>query len=56
VNDHVASAPPVTTVGAALRDELLAAEAQSAVAAAPGLDVDLGAVVKHVSAAYSAGD
>ena len=45
--DHVPSAAAVATVGPALRDVLLAAEAQATVAAAAGLDLDVCSVVEH---------
>ena len=43
----VAAVAPVAAVGPALRDVLLAPEAQRAVAAAPALDADPRAVVEH---------
>ena len=46
-DDHVAAAAPVAAVGPALRDLLLAAEAQAAVASAARLDANLGSIVEH---------
>src|SRR5581483_10064266 len=46
--DDVAAAAAVAAVGTALRHELLAAEAQSAVAAAARLHLDSRAVVEHL--------
>ena len=46
-HDDVSSAAPVTTVGTALRNVLLAAEAQPAVAATARLGVDMRSVVEH---------
>jgi len=54
-NDHVTAATPVAAVGPALRHVLLAAEAEGAVAAASGLDVNLRAVVEHTSVAFGDG-
>jgi hypothetical protein len=45
--DDVAAAAAVTAVGTALRDMLLTPEVEAAVAAAPRLHVNAGAVVKH---------
>ena len=45
--DDVSPAPAVTAVRPTLRDELLAAEAEAAVASTARLDVDLRAVVEH---------
>jgi hypothetical protein len=44
---HVAAAAAVTAVGTAPRDEFLPAEAEPAVAAAAGPDVDTRSIVKH---------
>ena len=48
-HDHVSPAATVAAVRPALRDVLLAAEAQPTVAPAPGLDLDVCAVVEHGS-------
>jgi len=45
--DDRATRTPVTAVGTASRDVLLAAEAERAVAATAGDDVDAGTVVEH---------
>jgi hypothetical protein len=47
--DDAAATASVAAVGAALRHELLAPEAEAAVTAPPGFDMDLGSVVKHGS-------
>jgi hypothetical protein len=46
--DHVAALAAVAAVRAALGNILLATERERAVAAAPGLDVDLGAVAEQI--------
>ena len=50
-DDDISAAAAVTTVGAALRDVLLATEAQSAVASAARLGMDVRSVVEHGSPA-----
>jgi hypothetical protein len=46
-HDDVAAAPAVAAVGAALRDELFAAEADAAPAAVAGLGVNFDLIDKH---------
>jgi len=46
-DDDVAPVPSVATVGTTLRHELLAAEAETPVASATGLGVDLRPIVEH---------
>src|SRR5438270_282908 len=46
-DDHVAAPAAVAAVGPTLRDVLLAPEAQPAVAAAAGLDANLGSIMEH---------
>jgi hypothetical protein len=54
--DDVAARAPVAAVGATLRDMLLAAEVQAAVAAATRLHMDAGAVVEHARLVRRVGD
>ena len=46
--DHVTAVAAVTPVGAALGDVRLTAEAERAVAAGAGADLDAGAIGEHV--------
>jgi len=54
-DDDVTATSAVAAVGAALRHELLATEAEAAVTASAGLCMDARTIVKHASAASGAG-